>query len=110
MSIIANFTTASEWIPATIKIGKLHSTSTYIARYEILKEYESLLDIFKGILFYSYLFENIDTTIYYDDFSYIPMMREEVESFAYFGNSLNRSIIRNKLILYPNQFQLKLIS
>jgi hypothetical protein len=110
MSILSDFSQASTLIPATIKIGFQHSSSNQLARYTILKEYESLVELLKAILFYSYLFQNIDATVYYDDFSYIPITYDEIETLAYYGNTLDKSIVKGKLLLYPNQFQLKLIS
>jgi hypothetical protein len=110
MNILSNFTASSIWIPKIVKVALAHSSASQEDRYTILKERELSLDIFKAILFYSYLFQNINSIVYYDDFNWIPISYDEVQILAYYGNTLDKSIIKDKLILYPNQFQLKLIS
>lgn len=107
MSEINDPGTANLFIPTLILSSQSYAIGTDSQKKQLRDLYRSSDELFKGLLFYAQLFNNLNQWIAFDRFRWIPLTYEEINRFALLGNTLD-TIIQNKIEWYTFGYQIKL--
>jgi hypothetical protein len=92
MSIFANPTIASVWIPTIVDSTIVYTSASDSVKYQILELLDESTSHRRAILFYAKLIENLSIWFDYDYFNYIPLGNQEITALAYYANNLDTQL------------------